>query len=357
MRFFSKLFIFVLCALCICIFAVYSGNSFSISYAFGSAGYKGVSLARDPLPVEEVYLGGIPVGISLIDHGLFVVGVADVVTEKGAVSPAGEAGIRISDIILEVEGIELKNADQLIRLVAQSVDDVELKLQRNGDIFTVKVSPQIDSLSKQKKLGIYVKEGLDGVGTLTYARKDNKRFGALGHAIVDNDTRIKAEISSGALYSCVIEGYVKGVEGKAGALKGVFNKDLKKVSSIDSNNNYGLYGSYDDRLIRDRPLIKVGSRDTIRPGKAYICTTISGSIPQLYEIEIIKTAYQNAPGEKSMVIRVTDLRLLRTTGGIVQGMSGSPIIQNDNLVGAVTHVFINDPTKGYGMYIDWMLDN
>lgn len=359
MRFFSKLLIFVMCILCLSLLVAYSGETYSVNYAIGASGYKGFNIYKYKYQnsVDEVYLGGIPVGISLLERGLIVVGISDVITEKGAVSPANDGGVKINDIILEIDNKTLYSAEQLSQMIVNSEDIITLKIQRNKEIIFVKINPEIDSLSKNKKIGIYIKEGLDGVGTLTYARIDNKRFGALGHAIIDQDTKSLANMNSGALYSCVIKGYNKGVEGKAGALKGVFNKELSKISVIDNNTNYGLYGVYNDRLIKERPKIQVGTRDTVRPGRASICTTIGGTSPEMYDIEIIKSSYQNIPEEKSMVIRVTDKRLLYTTGGIVQGMSGSPIIQNGKLIGAVTHVFINDPTKGYGLYIDWMLDN
>ncbi len=356
MRFFSKLFIFVMCLLCVSTLIVFAGE-FSLSYAVGASGYRGASIYRDRYSSVEVYLGGIPVGISLLDRGLIVVGVTEIITEQGAVSPASESGVRINDIIVELNGQQIYSAEQLTNLINRSDKHITLKLKRKQEVLEVKILPHTDVLSRQRKIGIYVREGLDGVGTLTYARDDNKRFGALGHAIIDQDTKLLAEMNSGALYNCVIEGYVKGAEGKAGALKGVFNKDLSRISSIDNNNSFGLYGTYSERLIRNRPKIKTGSRESVRPGKAYVCTTIGGTAPQMYEIEIIKTVYQSAPAEKSMVIRVVDGRLLESTGGIVQGMSGSPIIQNDKLIGAVTHVFINDPTKGYGLYVDWMLEN
>lgn len=356
-RIFSKLFIFLMCLLCVATLIAFAGD-FSASYAIGAGGYRGISLYRDRYSsVDEVYLGGIPVGISLLDRGLIVVGITEVITDGGAISPANEAGVRVNDIILELDGQCLYSAEQLARIINTSESTINLKLKRNKEILEIKITPHTDVLSKQRKIGIFVKEGLDGVGTLTFARADKKRFGALGHAIVDQDTKMLVEMNSGALYSCVIEGYIKGAEGKAGALKGVFNKELSKISIIDNNTSYGLYGTYDERLIKDRPKVKTGSRDTVRPGKAYIVTTISGNNPAMYEIEIIKTAYQNSPAEKSMIIRVTDQTLLKTTGGIVQGMSGSPIVQNEKIIGAVTHVFINDPTKGYGLYIDWMLEN
>lgn len=359
MRILTKSFIFVLCVLCICALIGFSGAGVSLSYAFGHSGYKGIDLFPDRYAskVDEVYLGGTPVGISLIEKGLVIIGFTDVITDKGAISPTAGTPIRPNDILLSINGLELKGAEDIYKIVGESEGEITLKLLRGKRTYETKLTPVLDSLTKQRKMGIYVKEGIDGVGTLTYARTDNGRYGALGHAIIDSDTKCYAGINSGALYSCVIDGYVKGTEGKAGELKGIFSKGLKRTSVIDNNNSFGIYGEYEKKLIDGRPKIKIGNRQNVRPGKAYICTTIKGTKPTYYEIEIIKSNHQNSPSEKSMVIRITDQRLLRTTGGIVQGMSGSPIIQNDRLVGAVTHVFINDPTKGYGLYIEWMLDN
>lgn len=358
MRFFSKCFIFILCLLCIGVFISFGGG-ITPSYAFGHSGYKGIDLFPDKHApqADEVYLGGIPVGISLVEKGIVIIGLADVITEEGAVCPVKGTPIRPNDILLAINEEKLESARDIIRIVDSSEGEVSLKVLRNTRIFEAKVTPIKDIISNRKKLGIFVKEGVDGVGTLTYARPDNKRFGALGHPIVDSDTKSYASINKGSLYRCVVEGYVKGEEGKAGELRGIFSKSLRKISVVDKNNSFGIYGEFEDKLVDGLPKIKLGNRQGIRPGKAYINTTIKGCKPTMYEIEIIKTNHQSNPTDKSMVIRVTDPRLLRTTGGIVQGMSGSPIIQNNKLVGAVTHVFINDPTKGYGIYIEWMLNN
>ena len=147
-----------------------------------------------------------------------------------------------------------------------------------------------------------------------------------------------------------------GTQGKAGELKGYFERK-EQIGAIDKNNDYGIFGYINDFNYKKYPLIEVGSKEDVTSGKAYIYTSIKGSVPKRYEIEIIKNINQSSPNQKGLVIRVTDKELLGTTGGIVQGMSGSPIVQNSKLVGAVTHVFINDPTRGYGIYIDWMINN
>ena len=180
---------------------------------------------------------------------------------------------------------------------------------------------------------------------------DGNKFYALGHAIKDmNGEDIVA--NGGNIYNANIVGFVRGQKGKAGELNGSFSTLGNSFGNITANNIYGLYGDLNNKSSGEK--IILGSKNDVQPGTAYIYTTIDGIVPQKYEIQIIKANNQNSPSEKSMVLRITDKRLLETTGGIVQGMSGSPIIQNGKLIGAVTHVFVSDPTKGYGIYVDWM---
>jgi stage IV sporulation protein B len=162
-------------------------------------------------------------------------------------------------------------------------------------------------------------------------------------------------LNQGDIYQCSIIGIVKGERNKAGELRGLINKSAGIYGTIDKNNHFGIFGEAKEILTEKSEKISVGGKYAVKPGKAFIRTTIAGETPQLYEIEIVKTNFQGGKSEKGMVIRVTDENLLKITGGILQGMSGSPIIQDGKLVGAVTHVFVNDPSKGYGMYIDFML--
>ena len=209
------------------------------------------------------------------------------------------------------------------------------------------------------RLGLWIRDNAAGVGTLTYVRQDNFRFGALGHPVCDIDTGKIMPVSGGNIYKCSIVGFNKGVRGNPGELRGLFLKSGVSVGELDNNNNFGVYGKINEEYVKAMGVepMMVGFRDSVKTGKAKILSTIDGGKPEEYEIEIIKLNYQSESDKKSMVLRITDERLLNSTGGIVQGMSGSPIIQNGKLVGAVTHVFVSDPTKGFGVYIDWMIDN
>ena len=213
--------------------------------------------------------------------------------------------------------------------------------------------------SDEYKIGLWVRDNAAGVGTLTYIRQDNLRFGALGHPVCDIDTGRVLPVSGGNVYKCNIVGYNKGTRGNPGELRGLFLRNGIEAGTLDNNNDYGVYGTINEQyldLLGIKP-VEVGFRDVVKTGKAKILSTIDGGVPEEYDIEIIKLSNQRKCDKKSMVIRVTDKDLIEKTGGIVQGMSGSPIIQNDKIVGAVTHVFVADPTKGFGVYIDWMIDN
>jgi len=197
-----------------------------------------------------------------------------------------------------------------------------------------------------------------GVGTLTFYNDTTKRFGSLGHAITNSTNKSNIEVTSGDIYNCKIVGVKIGYNGVAGELLGTFSLNQDSIGNVDKNCNFGVYGYMTDSksITENKTPIELGGRVSIKPGKAKILSCIDGENIEEFDIEIIKTNYQKSENEKSMVIRVIDKELLSKTGGIVQGMSGSPIIQNGKLVGAVTHVFLNDASKGFGLYIDWMIN-
>ena len=207
-------------------------------------------------------------------------------------------------------------------------------------------------------MGLWVRDDAAGVGTLTYIRKDNKRFGALGHAICDIDTKVPFSVNDGKMYRSNIIGIKRGRQGVPGELKGLFVKNQNIEAVVDKNSEFGVFGTVTktSKLLSENQLFEIGGRLTARPGKAKIRVGLEGQKIEEYDIEIVKTNYQNISKQKSMVIKVIDKKLLEKTGGIVQGMSGSPIIQNGKLVGAVTHVFVNDPKRGFGVYLDWMIN-
>ena len=301
----------------------------------------------DTQPQKYVNLGGYPIGIA-IKTGLYITSKVSVVTKDGAICPVDSIDIQSGDVLVSIDGAELKSVNQINELI-QDKDKITIIIKHKNEQKEYNITPALDILSGKKKLGLLLQDQIEGIGTMTYT--DGSNFYALGHAIKDiNGDDITAK--DGNIYNANIVGYVKGQKGKAGELNGSFSTMNSSIGAISANNNYGLYGQLNNNADGDQ--IALGSKNDAQPGTAYIYTTIDGVAPQKYEIQIIKTVNQNCPSEKSMVLRVTDKRLLDTTGGIVQGMSGSPIIQNDKLIGAVTHVFVSDPTKGYGIYVDWM---
>lgn len=304
------------------------------------------------LEKRYVYLGGYPLGFTINCSGVVVV----------AISNETAVNLKEGDIISHINGVEVSSVLDITKVINEpniDVKNLKLTIIRNGKIDYSSISAILDSVTGKYKLGIWIRDNSAGVGTLSYIRKDNLRFGALGHPVCDIDTGCLMPVASGNIFKCNVIGYKKGLRGDPGELRGLFLRNGSIYGSLDKNNEFGVYGNFYEKYIEklDTKIVEVANKDEVKSGKAKIRCTIDGAEPEFYDIEIVKTYFQTEKSNKSMFIRVTDKRLLETTGGIVQGMSGSPIIQNDKLVGAVTHVFVSDPTKGYGIYADWMLDN
>lgn len=311
------------------------------------------------LPEKKVTPGGMCIGVSLYTKGVIVAGNSDITCGEGKkVNPALEAGLFDGDIIKKVNGELLQNARQLGRIVDESKNKaLKLLVQRNAQEIEIAITPAYDIYEKKYRLGLWLRDSTAGIGTITYADNVNKKYAALGHAIADPDTGTILPVGSGEIVECTINDIVKGKKGIPGELKGSFRLNSPAYGSITANTDYGLYGElYSEILNKLYPNgVELASRNSVKEGKATILTTVDGGGLQEYEINIVKANKQDVRASKSMVIEVTDQRLLQKTGGIVQGMSGSPILQNGRLIGAVTHVLISNPQKGYGLYIDWML--
>ncbi len=308
----------------------------------------------------KVFLGGFPLGFTLECEGVLIVAIGRVETENGEVFPAKGKDIKEGDVLLSVNGEVVKSASHLHSLLNDKENgaSVEIVLKRGKSFIKEIIFPALEVSSNMRRLGFWIRDNAAGVGTLTYVRADNGRFGALGHSVQDIDTGKVLPISGGDIYKCSIVGYNKGTRGNPGELRGLFLRTGKKIGSLDNNNENGVYGQMGEDFISNLgSSVSVGFRDSVKTGKAKILCTIDGTIPKEYDIEIVKLSHQSKNDKKSMVLKVTDKELISKTGGIVQGMSGSPIIQNGKLVGAVTHVFVNDPTKGFGVFIDLMIDN
>ncbi|MDD4839078.1 MAG: SpoIVB peptidase [Clostridia bacterium] len=302
--------------------------------------------------VEEVYLGGIPLGITVHGEGLIVVSLTDVITKDGAKMPQRDGEILVGDQIIEVNGVPITTLEGLRNSLIDGKPQ-KLTLKRGSEVRAVTIIPELDKITGTYKIGIMVKEEVSGIGTLTFITKDNK-YGALGHRIADSETGLSFELSNGKIFEATVTGVVKGEKGKAGGLQGGFSKLATPIGTINKNTSFGIFGNFSGKYNLQK--IMTADKNSVRMGKAQIYTTIKGQTPKLYDIEIIKCTQQFSRSEKGLVFNVTDKELLEATGGIVQGMSGSPIVQNGKLVGAVTHVFINDPTHGYGIYTEFMLE-
>ena len=305
------------------------------------------------LPEEDVYIGGVPIGLSLASDGAIVISDTVVSSTDGKVNK--NATFKSGDILTSIEGQAIKSLDQVEELLQNSNGRVNVEFIRKNQKKSLNVE-LIKSTDGKYKLGLWVKDDISGVGTLTYVKQDTHNFAALGHPITDGKAGNIIPIEHGKIYDCSLIGINKGERNNPGELRCVFLQSSEK-GEIIKNNKYGIFGHLSnlDNIVDTNLTAKIGGRLGVKPGKAKIVSSISG-IREEYEIEIIKANYQAKSDDKSIVFRVTDKRLLELTGGIVQGMSGSPIMQNGKLVGAVTHVFLTDPTKGYGVYSDWMLE-
>ncbi|MDE6274747.1 MAG: PDZ domain-containing protein, partial [Clostridiales bacterium] len=278
-----------------------------------------------------------------------------VASECGLFAPAEDAGIKAGDVICAVDKAAVKSVDDLNRALEKSGGaSVMLTIKRAGDQAEVPVTPCKEKKSGKYKIGVLIRDTVSGIGTVTYINCATLRFGSLGHAVSDGKDTL--EISDSKVYSCSVIGVNKGTRGKAGELRGLFIND-KPLATADKVCSTGLYGNFTKTYdFSHAETVEIASLSAATIGKAFIYSTIDGVCPQKYEIAIAKVDEGNREN-KNFVIKVTDERLIDETGGIVQGMSGSPIIQNGKLIGAVTHVFLNDPTRGYGIGIEKMLGN
>ena len=318
-------------------------------------GLKKLFKKTDKKPVLNdkisVYLGGHPLGFTFKCDGVLVV----------AVSNESAVNLNEGDIIKKIEQYEVSSVENISEILNNNLDSektLKLSIIRNNEEKEASIKPIYDNVIKKYKLGIWIRDDAAGVGTLTYVRRDTMRFGALGHPVCDIDTGVIMPVSEGEIYKCNIVGYRKGVKGKPGELKGLFLRSGSIYGVLDKNRGSGVYGMFNSEMIENinKDVVEVADRREVKSGKALIRCTIEGYETHDYEIEIVKVYFQTERDTKSMFIRVTDELLLERTGGIVQGMSGSPIIQNGKLIGAVTHVFVSDPTKGYGIFADIMIN-
>lgn len=323
---------------------------------FGAIPVKNIELHHAEAPT--LLAAGQPFGIKLLMEGVMVTGLGDVETEDGkTVCPAAEAGIRAGDVIRLADSEELTSNAQLQEMISSSKGrSIELTVERGGSEFTASVTPVYSSRTNEWKGGMWVRDSIAGIGTMTFINAETGGFAGLGHPICDADTGGIVPLHSGEAVPVEITEAKKGVRGIPGELRGQFSSG--SYGTLDRNNNSGIYGVLSDESLSELAEhceeFQMGYRQEITTGAAEIYTTVSGSEPARYSAEIETIDYSSSDTPKNMIIKITDPELIDATGGIVQGMSGSPIIQNGKLIGAVTHVFVADPTHGYAIFAENM---
>jgi stage IV sporulation protein B len=305
------------------------------------------------VPREEVYLGGQSVGIRLWSRGPMVVGFQRLGSEP---SPGAMARLQIGDVLVEINGRPVRTAVELRRILSSTDHSpLQLVVLRDGKRCKIQVEPSADSQGRAR-LGVFVRDRTAGVGTLTFYDPEHHKFGALGHIIADADTGEPID-GTGEVFRADIVSVVRGQAGRPGEKRGRFLHPDEALGRVERNTPFGVFGT----MLRPpgtgawHEKMPVALPDQVHEGPAKMYTVVHGERVEGFDIVIENVFHQDRPSTKSMVIRVTDPRLLREAGGIVQGMSGSPIVQDGRLVGAVTHVFVSDPTRGYGVYAEWML--
>ncbi|MFD0767927.1 SpoIVB peptidase [Bacillus sp. CGMCC 1.60114] len=308
----------------------------------------------------KVIPGGQSIGVKLNAKGVLVVGHHLIQTEKGKVSPGELAGVQVGDMITEINGKTIERMSDIAPFIHDSGktgESLNLVLLRDGKYIRTKLTPQKDGGEQSYRIGLYIRDSAAGIGTMTFIHPESMKYGALGHVISDNDTKKPIQVEDGQIVRSTVTSIERGSNGDPGEKLARFSPDHEIIGNITTNSPFGIFGKLNTGMkngIMDEA-IPIALSYQVKEGPAKILTVIDQDKVEAFDIEIVSTVPQKFPATKGMVVKITDKRLLEKTGGIVQGMSGSPIIQDGKLVGAVTHVFVNDPTSGYGVHIEWML--
>lgn len=325
-----------------------------LSLNLGNFSLKDVTV--NVIPNTVVIPGGEAIGLRLYTSGVLVVGMSEIVgTDNKSYSPYKDSGIQEGDMIVKIDDKAITCTSDLITKVNEcNGNSVEITYVRDGNNYITEIKPT-KTEENEYKLGLWVRDAAAGVGTITYYDPESQMFGALGHGILDIDTDQLIDIAKGEVITSKILSIVKGEKGKPGEVQGSIDNG-KVIGEVYKNTNFGIYGKLTDvSLIEGGKTLEVMPRDEVKLGKATIICTLDNNKREEYEIEIERLYTSTNRNNKNMIIKVTDERLLEKTGGIIQGMSGSPILQDGKFVGAVTHVMVNNPEKGYGIFADTML--
>ena len=329
-----------------------AGSSYTASLKlFGLFPVKDVAVKV--VDATSVVPCGTPFGIKMFTDGVLVVGMSAVDTPTGSYNPAKSSGIKVGDVIVSINGETVSSTEQVAQRVEESGGkSLTFKILRDNILFDVQFVPAKSVNENRWKAGLWVRDSSAGIGTLTFYSPSSQVFAGLGHPVCDVDTGETLPLSSGEIVPAKIYSVNRGVSGTPGELRGGFEKGT--LGNLTVNGETGIYGTLSNLPTLNDP-VPVAMKQQVKSGSAQVLTTIDGTTPKLYDIRIDQVRYNDSSPTRNMVIVITDQELLDKTGGIVQGMSGSPILQDGKLIGAVTHVFVNDPTKGFAIFAENML--
>ncbi len=338
----------------------------AVSLHTASADYDADVLLFDTIPIKTVHVSvtepltlipcGTPFGIKMFTNGVVVVGMADIDSTDGKVNPAAQAGLKMGDIITKINGTPVYENDAVSQAIQDSGGQpLEFTVNRSGEELQLTLTPAVSSQDGSYKGGVWVRDSTAGIGTVTFYDPQTGLFGGLGHGICDIDTNNLMPMKDGEIVPVTISGVTKGQKGAAGELRGYFSGS-QSIGNLYVNSDEGVYGQLQASPAQQQAL-PVAMKQEVQEGPAQILATVEDGTPRYYDVTIEHVAYKSDSRVKNLVVLVTDEALLEKTGGIVQGMSGSPIIQNGKIAGAVTHVFVNDPTRGYGIFAETMVEN
>lgn len=309
----------------------------------------------------KVIPGGQSIGVQLHTLGVLVVGHHLVTGKDGSLSPGEDADIKVGDVILKINGEPVKEMAEVKPYVEKAGKDntpLHMVIKRGKETIKTDLKPMMDKKAKEYRIGLYIRDSATGIGTMTFYDPETQKYGALGHVISDMDTQKPIQIHNGKIVRSTVTSIEKGNNGSPGEKQAKFSLEDNKIGTITKNSPFGIFGKLDKPIKNgkwDKPM-PIALSHQVKEGPAKILTVLEDEKVQEFDVEIVSSIPQNFPATKGMIIQVKDPELLKKTGGIVQGMSGSPIIQDGKVVGAVTHVFVNDPTSGYGVHIEWMLE-
>ena len=334
------------------------GSNNKKQYNLSLLGFNLKTITANVIENTKVIPLGNLIGLKLYTDGVLVVGMSEIKGKDNKIyKPYDDAGIEQGDSIIEINNTKVSTTEDLIQCVSKCKGEaIDVTYIKDGNVLKTQIIP-VKASDNTYKIGLWVRDAEAGIGTATFYDKATNSFGALGHGIQDIDTEELVDISSGEFVTTQIVNIQKGEKQNPGKIEGTI-EDCKKIGNIYSNTNFGIYGNSintSELNLSGIQEVEIASRNQIEIGKATLICSLEDGIRKEYEIEIQKVFINNNDNNKSMVVKITDEELLEKTGGIIQGMSGSPIIQNGKLIGALTHVFVSDPTKGYALFADTML--